>query len=63
MEINNIYKNIVCPDCGNKVQNRFHIIFDFGEDIGEVEIGCMDCYEKFTLCHYEFLLSDIDFSQ
>lgn len=53
MEVNNIYTNLVCPDCGNKVQDTFHIIIDFGEDIDEVEIGCMNCYEKFVLSHSE----------
>jgi len=52
-KVNREYKNIVCPDCGNNNESRFHIIIDFGEEISEVKFGCMVCYEMFILTYYE----------
>ncbi len=53
MEINTKYKNIVCPDCGNKDKNQFDIIIDFDEEIGEVKFGCRKCFEMFILTYKE----------
>jgi hypothetical protein len=53
MDINTEYKNVICPDCGNNNQIRFHVIIDFGEEFGEVKFGCMECYEMFILSYNE----------
>jgi len=56
MEINTKYKNLVCPDCGNKDDNTFDVIIDFGGDIGEVKFGCSKCHEMFILSYDEIEL-------
>ncbi len=53
MEINTEYKNLVCPDCGNKDNNKFDVIIDFGEEISEVKFGCKLCFEMFILSYDE----------
>ena len=47
------YKNIVCPDCSNKDESKFQIIFDFGEDFEEIKFGCTICFETILLTYDE----------
>lgn len=53
MEINTIYANLVCPDCGNNEKNSFDIIIDFGEEISEIKFGCKICFETFLMLYDE----------
>jgi len=47
------FKNVVCPDCGNRDKKNFDIIIDFGEEIKEVKFGCKICFEMFIYTYDE----------
>ena len=53
MKDNATYTNLVCPDCGNTEQDKFHEIIDFGEGIEEVKFACKKCFEWFIMTYDE----------
>lgn len=58
MEVNTEYKNLICPDCGNKEHTKFDIIMDFGEEISEIKFGCKVCYEMILMSYEELEIKE-----